>query len=93
MTDYSDCMEGLPYIIKNNGSGTDTIFSYVDHGHKVATEATEPRLRAFCKIDEVEDRDGIYCCPSRFTFTADKTAAARSDYNLRGSLRRLWENS
>ena len=30
MTDYSDCMEGLPYIIKNNGSGTDTIFSYVD---------------------------------------------------------------
>jgi len=23
-------MEGLPYIIKNNGSGTDTIFSYVD---------------------------------------------------------------
>ena len=30
MTDYSDCMDGLPYIIKNNGSGTDTIFSYVD---------------------------------------------------------------
>ena len=30
MTDYSDCMEGLPYIVKDNGTGTDTIISYVD---------------------------------------------------------------
>ena len=30
MTDYSECVENLPYIIKNNGSGTDTIISYVD---------------------------------------------------------------
>ena len=30
MTDYSECIDGLPYIVKSNGSGTDTIFSYVD---------------------------------------------------------------
>ena len=30
MTDYSDCMEGLPYIVKSSGSGIDTIISYVD---------------------------------------------------------------
>jgi hypothetical protein len=30
MTDFSDCINGLPYIVKSNGSATDTIFSYVD---------------------------------------------------------------
>ncbi len=30
MNDYSDCMDNLPYIVKDNGSGTDTIISYVD---------------------------------------------------------------
>ena len=30
MTDHSECIEGLPYIVKSNGSGVDTIFSYVD---------------------------------------------------------------
>ena len=30
MTDYSECIDGLPYIIRSNGSGTDTIFTYVD---------------------------------------------------------------
>ena len=30
MTDFSDCINGLPYIVKSNGNGTDTIFSYVD---------------------------------------------------------------
>ena len=30
MTDYSECVDGLPYIVKTNGSGTDTIISYVD---------------------------------------------------------------
>ena len=30
MTDFSECFDGLPYIVKFNGSGTDTIISYVD---------------------------------------------------------------
>ena len=30
MTDFSECIEKLPYIVKYNGSGTDTIISYVD---------------------------------------------------------------
>ena len=30
MTDHSECIDGLPYIVRSNGSGTDTIFSYVD---------------------------------------------------------------
>ena len=30
MTDFSDCINGLPYIVKSNGAVTDTIFSYVD---------------------------------------------------------------
>ena len=30
LTDYSECFDGLPYIVKYNASGTDTIISYVD---------------------------------------------------------------
>ncbi|MBT5759867.1 MAG: hypothetical protein HOI55_09455 [Candidatus Marinimicrobia bacterium] len=30
MTDYSECIDSLPYIVKYNGSGTDTVISYVD---------------------------------------------------------------
>ena len=30
MTDFSDCINGLPYLVKSNGSMTDTLFSYVD---------------------------------------------------------------
>ena len=30
MTDHSECIDGLPYIVRSDGSGTDTIFSYVD---------------------------------------------------------------
>ena len=30
MTDFSDCINGLPYLVRSNGSGTDTIISYVD---------------------------------------------------------------
>tara|TARA_Y100000591_G_scaffold326120_1_gene348219 strand:- start:82 stop:3366 length:3285 start_codon:yes stop_codon:yes gene_type:complete len=30
MTDYSDCVDGLPYIVKSEGSSTDTVISYVD---------------------------------------------------------------
>ena len=30
MTDHSQCVDGLPYIVKSNGSGVDTILSYVD---------------------------------------------------------------
>ena len=30
MTDFSDCINGLPYIVKSNGVSRDTIFSYVD---------------------------------------------------------------
>jgi len=30
LTDFSECFDGLPYIVKYNGSGTDTIISYVD---------------------------------------------------------------
>ncbi|MEL1233538.1 MAG: hypothetical protein VW667_06485, partial [Candidatus Neomarinimicrobiota bacterium] len=30
MTDHSECIDGLPYIVKSSGTGIDTIFSYVD---------------------------------------------------------------
>jgi hypothetical protein len=30
MTDFSECIDGLPYIVKSSGSGIDTIFAYVD---------------------------------------------------------------
>ena len=30
MTDFSECIEGLPYVIKSTGSGTDTVIAYVD---------------------------------------------------------------
>ena len=30
MTDFSECFDDLPYIVKFNASGTDTIISYVD---------------------------------------------------------------
>jgi len=30
MTDFSECFDDLPYVVKYNGSGTDTIISYVD---------------------------------------------------------------
>ena len=30
MTDFSECIDGTPYVIKTNGSGVDTIISYVD---------------------------------------------------------------
>ena len=30
MTDYSECVDGLPYIVKSEGSATDTVISYVD---------------------------------------------------------------
>ena len=30
MTDHSECIDGLPYIVRSDGSGTDTIYSYVD---------------------------------------------------------------
>jgi len=30
MTDYSECIDGVAYLIKSDGTGSDTIFSYVD---------------------------------------------------------------
>ena len=30
MTDFSECIDGTPYIIKTSGSGVDTVISYVD---------------------------------------------------------------
>ena len=30
MTDFSECIDGTPYIVKTNGSGADTVISYVD---------------------------------------------------------------
>ena len=30
MTDFSECIDGMPYIIRSKGSGTDTVFSFVD---------------------------------------------------------------
>ena len=30
MTDFSECIDGTPYIIKTSSSGTDTVISYVD---------------------------------------------------------------
>ena len=30
MTDFSECFDNLPYVVKYNGSGTDTILSYID---------------------------------------------------------------
>ena len=30
MTDFSECIDGTPYIVKTSGSSTDTIISYVD---------------------------------------------------------------
>ena len=30
MTDFSECIDGMPNIVKSDGSGTDTIFAYVD---------------------------------------------------------------
>jgi len=30
MSDYSECIDRLPYIVKTNGSGTDTVIAYVD---------------------------------------------------------------
>ena len=38
MTDYSDCMEGLPYIIKNNGSGTDTTLNATDESLSIISD-------------------------------------------------------
>ncbi|MDP6614848.1 MAG: hypothetical protein QF835_07480 [Candidatus Marinimicrobia bacterium] len=30
MSDYSECVDRLPYLVKTNGSGTDTVVAYVD---------------------------------------------------------------
>jgi len=30
MTDFNECIEGIPYIVRSNGSGIDTVISYVD---------------------------------------------------------------
>lgn len=30
MTDFSECIDGIPYIVRSNGSGVDTVISYVD---------------------------------------------------------------
>ena len=30
MTDFNECIDGIPYIIRSNGSGIDTVISYVD---------------------------------------------------------------
>ncbi|MBE77334.1 MAG: hypothetical protein CMG41_06330 [Candidatus Marinimicrobia bacterium] len=30
MTDFSECIDGIPYIIRSDGSGVDTVISYVD---------------------------------------------------------------
>ena len=30
MSDHSECIDRLPYIVKTNGSGTDTVIAYVD---------------------------------------------------------------
>ena len=30
MTDYSECIDYLPYLVKTNGSGVDTVIAYVD---------------------------------------------------------------
>jgi hypothetical protein len=30
MTDFSECIEGIPYIVRSDGSGIDTVISYVD---------------------------------------------------------------
>tara|TARA_Y100000590_G_scaffold60534_2_gene64578 strand:- start:1660 stop:4590 length:2931 start_codon:yes stop_codon:yes gene_type:complete len=30
MSDYSECIDRLPYIVKTNGSGTDTVIAFVD---------------------------------------------------------------
>jgi len=30
MTDFSECIDGIPYIVRSDGSGIDTVISYVD---------------------------------------------------------------
>ena len=30
MTDFTECIDGIPYIVRSNGSGIDTVISYVD---------------------------------------------------------------
>ena len=30
MTDFSECIDGIPYIVRSDGSGVDTVISYVD---------------------------------------------------------------
>tara|TARA_B110000116_G_C16772169_1_gene553896 strand:- start:35 stop:1939 length:1905 start_codon:yes stop_codon:yes gene_type:complete len=30
MTDFNECIDGIPYIVRSNGSGIDTVISYVD---------------------------------------------------------------
>ena len=30
MTDFNECIDGIPYIIRSDGSGVDTVISYVD---------------------------------------------------------------
>ncbi len=30
MSDYSDCIDGMPYLVKRSGTGIDTVFAYID---------------------------------------------------------------
>ena len=30
MTDHNECIDGMPYIIRSDGTGVDTVISYVD---------------------------------------------------------------
>jgi len=60
MTDFSECFDDLPYIVKFNASGTDTIISYVDTLFKFSL----PNPESFYGADDTTGYpDGMVAVP------------------------------
>ncbi|GIT40616.1 MAG: hypothetical protein Ct9H300mP9_4660 [Candidatus Neomarinimicrobiota bacterium] len=44
MTDHNECIDGMPYIIRSDGTGVDTVISYVDTLFKFILPFPRPSL-------------------------------------------------
>ncbi len=67
MTDFNDCIDGIPYIIRSDGSGIDTVISYVDTLFKFILPDPN-RLYTAEDEDTLGFREGMVAEPGNSTF-------------------------
>ena len=69
MTDYNECIDGMPYIIRSDGSGVDTVLSYVDTLFKFILPSPE-RLYTDEDADSLGVPTGMVAEPGTATYAS-----------------------